>query len=53
MPRETVGVVSLAALKARLDGALGSLSCWEAACPWQGVGIGGLKDYFQLKPDIL
>jgi len=31
-----VGVISLAALKARLDGALGSLSCWEAALPMAG-----------------
>jgi len=28
VPRETVGAPSLQVLKARLDGALGSLSCW-------------------------
>lgn len=28
--REAVGAASLEALKARLDGALGSLSCWMA-----------------------
>ena len=30
LPRETVGAPSLEALKPRLDGALGSLSCWVA-----------------------
>ena len=36
-PREAVGAQSLKALKARLDGALGSLGCWEEPCPEQGV----------------
>ena len=30
LPREAVGSPSLEVLKARLDGALGSLSCWLA-----------------------
>ena len=30
LPREAVGAPPLKALKARLDGALGSLSCWVA-----------------------
>jgi len=34
------GAPSLQALRARLDGALGSLSCWVQPCPWQGVGAG-------------
>lgn len=33
---------SLEVLKARLDGALGSLSCWGAALPMAGIGVGGL-----------
>ena len=33
---------SLEALKARLDGALGSLSWWGAALPTAGVGVGRL-----------
>jgi len=39
--REALGAPSLAMFKARLDGALGSLSWWRQPCPWQGVGIGG------------
>jgi len=35
-----VGAPSLEVLKARLDGALGSLSWWVATSPWQGVGAG-------------
>jgi len=31
LPREAVGAPSLEALKARLDGALGSMSWWGAA----------------------
>ena len=38
LPRETAP--SLEALKARLDGVLGSLSWWGAALPWHGVGAG-------------
>lgn len=38
--REAVDVPSIEALKAWLDGALGSLSWWVAACSWQGVGTG-------------
>ena len=37
MPREAVGAPSLEAFKPRLDGALGSLSCWVAALPMEGV----------------
>jgi len=33
LPREVVDV-----LKARLDGALGSLIWWGSTCPQQGVG---------------
>ena len=42
--------VSLEVLKARLDGALGSLSwLWGQPCPWQGLGLGGLWGPFQPK----
>jgi len=37
-PREAVGAPSLEVLKARLDGALGSLSWWGQCCPQQWVG---------------
>jgi len=40
LPREAVGAPSLEVLKARLDGALGSLSQWVASSPWQRVGNG-------------
>jgi len=33
LPREAVGAPSLELLKARLDGALGSLSWWVATLP--------------------
>ena len=36
LPREAVGAPSLEAVKARLDGALGSLSWWKAALPMVG-----------------
>ena len=36
LPRETVGVPSLGAFKARLDGALGILSWFVAALPTAG-----------------
>jgi len=29
LPREAVGATTLEVLRTRLDGALGSLSCWE------------------------
>jgi len=35
LPREAVGAPSLEVLKARLDGALGSLSWWVAALPME------------------
>ena len=38
LPRKAVDAPSLEALKARLDGALGSLSWWGAALPMAGVG---------------
>jgi len=41
-PREAVGALSLETLKARLDGALGSLSCWVAlpmAGGWNWKGL--------------
>jgi len=40
LPREAVDAPSLQAFKARLDGVLGSLICWLATCPWQGLGTG-------------
>jgi len=36
LPREAVGSPSLDVLKASLDGALSSLSCWVAALPMAG-----------------
>ena len=36
--REVMNVPSLEVLKARLDGALGSLNLWGAISQWQGVG---------------
>jgi len=43
LPREAVDAPSLKVLKARLDGALGSLSCWVAALPvaegWTGWAL--------------
>ena len=38
--REAVDAPSLEVLKARLDGALGSLIWWEATSSQKGVGIG-------------
>ena len=38
LPREAVDAPSLEVLRARLDGALGSLSCWVQPCPRQEVG---------------
>ena len=40
MPKEVVDAPSLEVFKARLDGALGSLSWWGAALPTAGVGVG-------------
>ena len=50
MHRDAVDAPPLEVLKARLDGALGSLSLWVAASPWQEVGQGGLKFLSSLKP---
>jgi len=36
------GARSLEVLKARLDGALGSLAGGGQPCPWHGVGLGEL-----------
>jgi len=36
LSRKAVGASSLEALRARLDGTLGSLSCWVAALPMAG-----------------
>jgi len=41
-----VGAPSLEALKAGLNGALGSLSWWEAISPRQGLGMAGLSGPF-------
>ena len=38
LPREAVDAPSLEAIKARLDGDLGSLIWWEATSPQQGIG---------------
>ena len=37
LPREAVHAPSLAASKARLDGALSILLWWKGPCPWHGV----------------
>jgi len=42
LPREAVNVTSMKVLKARLDGALGSLSWWGATSPRRGLELGGL-----------
>ena len=43
LPKAAVGPPSLEAFKAKLDGALDSLSCWVAALPmaggWDWVGF--------------
>jgi len=41
LPREAVGAPSLEGLKARLDGALGSLSFWGQPCPCRGLELAG------------
>ena len=38
-----MGSPSLEALRAGLDGALGSLTWWGAASPWQGLGLVGFE----------
>ena len=40
--REAVDAPSLETFKARLHGAPGSLICWVAASPQQGLGLDGL-----------
>jgi len=40
LPREAVDAPSLEVLKARLDGALGSLGWWEVSLPMAGGGTG-------------
>ena len=45
-----MGAPSLEALRAGLDGALGSLSWWGAAGPGQGLGLSRLSGPFQYKP---
>ena len=50
LPREVVDTPSLEMLKARLDGAVGSLCWWGAASPWQGSELDGLWGPFQPKP---
>jgi len=42
LPREAVGAPSLEALKARLDGALGRLSCWGQPVYCRRLNLGGL-----------
>ena len=54
LPREAVGAPSLEVLKARLDGALGSLSWWVAALSIAGgLQLGDLCDPFQPKPSMI
>ena len=43
LPRETVGAPYLEVLKARLDGAMGSLIEWVATSPWRGGGGHGAQ----------
>ena len=45
-----MGAPSLEVLKARLGGAVGSLSRWGATSLQQGVGLGGLQGPFQPQP---
>jgi len=45
LPGEAVGALSLEVPKARLDGALGSLSCWGQPCPWWGIETGWVLRY--------
>jgi len=40
LPGEAVSAPSVAMLKARLDGALGSLVCLKVSLPMAGVGAG-------------
>jgi len=42
LPREVVGAPSLEVLKARLDGALGSLSWWGNRAHGRGLELGDL-----------
>ena len=39
--QRSCGAPSLEVLRARLDEALGSLSCKWQPCPWQGVELSG------------
>jgi len=48
--QRAVGTPSLEVLKARLDGALGSLSWWGPVSPRQGLELGALSGSFRPKP---
>ena len=48
--QRSCGAPSLEALKARLDGALGSWAAGGQPCPWHGVGLGGHWGPLQPKP---
>ena len=48
--QRSCGAPSLEALKAKLDGALGSWAARGQPCPWHGVGLGGLWGPFLPKP---
>ena len=50
LPREAVDVPFLEVLKARFNGALGSLSWWGAISPGQEAGLSRLYGPFQPKP---
>jgi len=48
--QRSCGAPSLEALKARLDGGLGSWAAGWQPCPWHGVGLGRLWGPFRPKP---
>jgi len=50
LPRAVVGVLSLEALKARLDGVLGSLRWWGQLAHDRVLELGELKGLFCPKP---
>ena len=52
LPREAVGASSLEVLKARLDGALGSLRWWGVISTWKWLGIGWYLMSYNLNHSI-
>ena len=53
LAREAVDAPSLEAHGARLDGALGCLSCWVAALPMAGGGTGWAFPSNSIQPIVL